>query len=449
MKRPFSLLAALAAAVAAGAAAPPAAPEPPVSCTIASKPTDAALEIDGLPAGATPASVALAPGRHVARLEPDGSPATFVEFEVAADRANFRFDLPPPAVPVLLDSEPRGATVSRDGFEVGVTPMLLPDSEAGRHVFSFKLAGYRDAPVEVSLAPDKPVRLAPALVPTTGSLDVSAEPEGARVFVGGVPRGVAPLVVSGLPEGETDIRIEAPGHRPFAGRAAVSAGRSFAVSAVLEPLPGSIRVVTAPAGATVFLDDRRLGTSPVTARDLPAGPHRVRLLKDGFDPVARTVRLELGEDRTEEFSLVSAGGSIRVVTVPAGVEVRVDGVPRGRTEAVPGAAADAPSAPLLVDGLKVGTRVVAFSRPGWGEASAEAAVAKGKTTDLPPVKLEKLFLPDFLVETSVRTYKGVFIEKTNGVYRVEIEPGVIRSFPANNIVRVDILDPLDSLPAGE
>ena len=449
MKRLFPLFAVLVFPAAGASAPPPPAADPPVACTIVSKPSEAALEIDGLPAGATPASVALAPGRHVARLEPDGAPATFVEFEVAADRSNFRFDLPAPAVPVLLDSEPRGAAVSRDGFEVGVTPMLLPDTAAGRHVFSFKLAGYRDAPLEVLLEPDKPVRLAPALVATTGELDVSASPEGARVFVGGVPRGVAPLVVSGLPEGETDVRIEAPGHRPFAGRATVSAGRTFSVSAVLEPLPGSIRVATVPAGAAVFLDDRRVGTSPLTVRDLPAGTHRVRLLKDGFDPVARTVALGLGEERNEEFSLVSSGGSIRVVTVPAGAEVRVDGVPRGRTEAAPGAAADAPSEPLLVDGLRVGTRTVAVSRPGWADATVEAAVAKGKTTDLAPVKLEKLFLPDYLVETSVRTYKGVFIEKTNGVIRVEIEPGVIRSFPTRDVVRVDVLDPLDSLPAGD
>ena len=55
----------------------------PVPCTLSSRPSDAAIEVDGIPAGSTPATLSLAPGRHAAKLAADGAPATFVEFEVA------------------------------------------------------------------------------------------------------------------------------------------------------------------------------------------------------------------------------------------------------------------------------------------------------------------------------------------------------------------------------
>ena len=323
----------------------------------------AALEVDGIPAGSTPATLSLAPGRHTARLAPDGAPATFVEFEVAEDRPNLRFDLPAPSVPVLLDSEPQGASVSRDGFDVGVTPLLLPEVPAGRHVFAFKLAGHRDHVAEIDLAPPAPVRLAPALVSVSGALDVKASPEGAQVVVGGLPRGAAPVLVQDLPEGEVDVRVEAPGHRPFVGRAAIVPGKTFALSAVLEPLPGSIRVVTTPAGATVYVDDRRIGDSPITAQDLPAGRHRVRVLHDGYDATARWVDLALGEERTEEFRLAADAGTIRVVTTPAGVEVFVDGAASGTTKPAPGAPADGPSAPLDIAGVRPGSRKVRSGKP--------------------------------------------------------------------------------------
>ncbi|MBQ3810500.1 MAG: PEGA domain-containing protein [Kiritimatiellae bacterium] len=440
MKTLLLLLTALSAAAAA--------PDIPVSCTVSSKPSGAALEVDGIPAGSTPATLSLAPGRHVARLAPDGAPATFVEFEASEDRPNIRFDLPVPAVPVLLDSEPRGASVARDGFDVGVTPMLLPDVPAGRHVFTFKLAGHRDHVAEIDLAPPAPVRLAPALVSVSGALDVKASPEGAHVVVGGLPRGAAPVLVEDLPEGEVDVRVEAEGHRPFTGRATISPGKTFSLSAVLEPLPGSIRVVTTPAGATVYVDDRRIGISPITAMDLDAGPHRVRILHDGYDPVARTVPLSLGESRTEEFRLAADTGSIRVTTTPAEVEVRVDGELCGTTKPEPGADAGVPSAALEIPDLPRGRHKVVFSRKGWGSAERTVTVERGKAAEIPAVALEKLFLPDFLVETSVRVYKGVFIEKTKDSYRIEIEPGVIRTFPFKDIRRVDILDPL-AAPAGK
>lgn len=446
MKTTFSVILVAALAGAARAAAPAA--EPPVAATIASRPSDAALEVDGIPAGATPASLSLAPGRHVARLAPDGAPATFVEFEISAERPNVRFDLPAPSVPVLLDSEPRGASVSRDGFDVGATPLLLPDVPAGRHVFTFKLAGHRDHVAEIDLAPPSPVRLAPALVSVSGALEVTASPEGARVIVGGLPRGAAPVLVEDLPEGEVDVRVEAPGHRPFTGRAAISPGKTFALSAALDPLPASIRVVTAPAGATVYVDDRRVGTSPITAQDLAAGSHRVRILLDGYDPVARTVPVSLGEARTEEFRLAADAGAIRIVTAPAGVEVRVDGELFGTTKAAPGTAPAAASLPLDLAGVRTGSHKLSFTRPGWAPAERTVAVERGKTAEPPAVVLEKLFLPDFYVETSLRAYKGVFIEKTDTAYRIEIEPGVIRTFPFKDIRRVDLIDPL-AVPAGK
>ena len=438
----------LVAALTTASAATAADPDLPVPCTLSSRPSDAAIEVDGIPAGSTPATLSLAPGRHVAKLAPDGAPATFVEFEVAEDRPNLRFDLPAPSVPVLLDSEPQGASVSRDGFDVGVTPLLLPEVPAGRHVFAFKLAGHRDHVAEIDLAPPAPVRLAPALVSVSGALDVKASPEGAQVVVGGLPRGAAPVLVQDLPEGEVDVRVEAPGHRPFVGRAAIVPGKTFALSAVLEPLPGSIRVVTTPAGATVYVDDRRIGDSPITAQDLPAGRHRVRVLHDGYDATARWVDLALGEERTEEFRLAADAGTIRVVTTPAGVEVFVDGAASGTTKPAPGAPADGPSAPLDIAGVRPGSRKVEFVRPGYGPATQTARVMRGQIVELPAVALEKLFLPDFLVETSVRVYKGVFIEKTATAYRIEIEPGVIRTFPFKDIRRVDVIDPL-APPSGK
>lgn len=434
---------ALLALLAVPAVAPAADPAPgplPVAATIASSPSDAALEVDGIPAGSTPATIALAPGRHVARLAPDGAPATFAEFDVSAARPDVRFDLPAPTVPVLLDSDPQGASVSRDGFDVGVTPLLLPEVPAGRHVFAFKLAGRRDHVAEIDLAPPSPVRLAPALVSVSGAIDVKADPEGALVVVGGVPRGSAPVLVENLPEGEIDVRIEAPGHKPFAGRAAVVPGRTFSLSAVLEPLPGSIRVVTSPVGATVYVDDRRIGVSPVSALDLPAGPHRVRVLLDGHDPAARTVQLGIAETRTESFELASDAGSLRVSTVPAGAEVRVDGVLRGTTKPAPGAGAGAASAPLEIPAVRPGPHKVEISHAGYAPAVRTAEIERGKTAEIPAVALEKLFTPDFLVETSVRVYRGVFIAKTKDSYRLEIEPGVIRTFPFKDVVRVDILD---------
>lgn len=53
--------------------------------------------------------------------------------------------------------------------------------------------------------------------------------------------------------------------------------------------PGRLLVRSTPAGATVFVDGREHGRTPVAIRDLSRGAHRVRLVRDGYAPAERRV----------------------------------------------------------------------------------------------------------------------------------------------------------------
>jgi len=53
-------------------------------------------------------------------------------------------------------------------------------------------------------------------------------------------------------------------------------------------------VATDPAGAAVFVDGRLAGSSPVHLSSVPAGPHRVRIVKTGYLENARVVTVAAG-----------------------------------------------------------------------------------------------------------------------------------------------------------
>jgi serine/threonine-protein kinase len=53
--------------------------------------------------------------------------------------------------------------------------------------------------------------------------------------------------------------------------------------------PGRLLVRSTPSGATVVLDGREHGETPIAIRDLTRGTHRVRLVRDGYAPVERQI----------------------------------------------------------------------------------------------------------------------------------------------------------------
>jgi len=58
--------------------------------------------------------------------------------------------------------------------------------------------------------------------------------------------------------------------------------------------PGSLVVSAAPWG-TVSVDGNVVGNSPIMGMALTAGQHRVRIVRDGFEPYDRIVTVMPGE----------------------------------------------------------------------------------------------------------------------------------------------------------
>ena len=100
--------------------------------------------------------------------------------------------------------------------------------------------------------------------------------------------------------------------------------------------------------------------------------HSVRLRKAGYQDQMITVKFEGRKPLVREERLVLASGTLDVLSEPAGAEVTVNGIVRGRT-------------PLKVTGVPKGRAVVKFRLDGFAEEVRELAVNAGDVQTLPVV----------------------------------------------------------------
>ena len=125
-----------------------------------------------------------------------------------------------------------------------------------------------------------------------GKLLIRSTPSGARVAVNGRPRGKTPLILRDLPLRVMTVTVTQPGYAANEQRVALSAARPTATvdarlttkeaEAVPGATTGSLFVESRPSGARVFVDNRSIGTTPLSIPDLTPGNHRVRLELAGF-----------------------------------------------------------------------------------------------------------------------------------------------------------------------
>ena len=146
-----------------------------------------------------------------------------------------------------------------------------------------------------------------------------SNPAGARVTVDGRVRGVTPLNISGLAYGSHTIRVERPGYETVRGRVSISSSRpTAAMTIALENAParaagesrtfrGSLSVISRPSGASVYLDGRLIGTTPLVVGDVGAGSHAVRLEMPGYRRWSSAV-LVVADERTRVTASLDRGG---------------------------------------------------------------------------------------------------------------------------------------------
>jgi hypothetical protein len=144
---------------------------------------------------------------------------------------------------------------------------------------------------------------------------------------------------------------------------------------------GRLLVRSSPAGARVAIDGRNAGVTPLTATNLSAGVHVVRVSREGYVTAERRVRIGTTPAQPIDVTLAAATasrdaasrpaeanqttGSLMLESRPPGARVFVDGRPLGTT-------------PLLLDGVSVGEHTVRFEMEGFNPWTATTTLAGGE-----------------------------------------------------------------------
>lgn len=252
----------------------------------------------------------------------------------------------------------------------------------------------------------------------SASLWINADPIGSTVLVDGDSVGVTPLWVESVAPGarwvqirnrdgllvdttlmaeagqmaELDLTGDIPAVEPVDGTVEVAQAEdppsrpqrpaAEAPSPTVRQIQaGDLRVTSSPSGATVVLDGREIGTTPLAVEGLAVGRHNLRLSKDGFAPASQrvTVRPSAQSEAAVELrpaepvaprptpEAVPQVGTVEVLVRPWGTVFIDEQVHQRETDVV------------YRTQLPVGTHRIRVTHPTLGTAVRTIRVGAGST----------------------------------------------------------------------
>lgn len=127
-------------------------------------------------------------------------------------------------------------------------------------------------------------------------LEVKSEPSGARVYIDGKELGDTPLSLSDIKAGRHQIRVVKEGYESYEASMETGVGRKEVFARLRQVLLKSeLLIRTDPTRATIYLNEKPVGTSPFEGKGLSPGKYQVRVTQEGYETWMKDVVVETGK----------------------------------------------------------------------------------------------------------------------------------------------------------
>ncbi|MDY4891115.1 MAG: SUMF1/EgtB/PvdO family nonheme iron enzyme, partial [Prevotella sp.] len=256
---------------------------------------------------------------------------------------------------------------------------------------------YAPAQQTVTVADNQTIEVAPVLAADFATLTLTTAAE-AEIWINDQLRGKGSWT-GDLSSGAYTIECRREGHRKTIKELAVTPSMTGQTIPLAAPVPiyGMVDISSSPAGADIYIDNVKVGTSPMIIPECLIGSHTVSITKQGYSQFTQTINV--AENTTTEVSATLQNGRPITITAADNAIIHIDGTSMGTS--------------TFSGNLAYGQHTVYAELNGKRTDSKTIDVTMGSTAALPNVTLSffdnKTFTVKGVTFTMVAVEGGTFM----------------------------------------
>jgi formylglycine-generating enzyme required for sulfatase activity len=222
------------------------------------------------------------------------------------------------------------ARVQIDGVDVGTTPLMEIDVEAGEHTILISKDRYLSHQDSI-LVEGRSVResFEYQLLPAWANIAFSSDPPGAEILVDGEQLGLTPGTPAIL-QGRREVTVKLAGHKAWQDSIEIIAGVDLLIPEIeLEPADGLVFIRSNPSGASVTINGAYKGLTPLEVALTPGERHDITLFKAGYSSGRRSITTSPNQESAVTIALEPVTARVAIAANPNDAELYVNGEFRG------------------------------------------------------------------------------------------------------------------------
>ena len=188
-------------------------------------------------------------------------------------------------------------------IQLGTIPLNNKEMSSGVYTLRIQKEKYKDYSTTITIEDGKTTTIRPSLEANFAQVTLTTN-EGADIYVDGNRLGTTRWTGT-LELGEHSVETRQASHHSAYTNVRITAESAGQTITLNNPLPiyGSLIVDGSPADVAVYVDGKKVGTSPLFVSELLIGTHKIRLEKDGYDQQEKTVQIAENQEIMLDFTL--------------------------------------------------------------------------------------------------------------------------------------------------
>lgn len=274
------------------------------------------------------------------------------------------------ARPLKIDITPEPDLFSISGFplcfKVGSRYLCLP----GSYTAAVQKEGYQPFSGTVTVDKSTENRFSVALEKLPGTLSLSVTPASeVSVYSDDQLIGITPPNTMEISPGHHTLKITRERYQPFLTEINIAGeGKTQTIDVQLQPDWAAISFSSVPIGATVFIDDKQVGQTPLSL-ELLSGGHKVSLAKELYSQSLLDIIVTAGKPEAYSIKMQSLPARLMLNSKPAQAAVSIDKEYKGIT-------------PLTISLSSQSEHEIVLSAPGHKSASRTLTLRPGEEQKL-------------------------------------------------------------------
>ena len=201
-----------------------------------------------------------------------------------------------------------------DVKQIGTIPLQNTELNAGAYSLRIQKTKYKDYLTTISIEEGQTTTIRPVLEANFAQLTLSVQ-NGAEIWLDGNQLGTTSWTGT-LELGEYTIETRQANHRSSYTQVVVSeqsVGKTIQLNNP-KPIYGTFEVSGSPADATIYVDGKKAGTTPLVVNNVLVGAHKIRIEKEGYDKQEKSVQITEGQETAVAYTLIKTVKPVLVNT---------------------------------------------------------------------------------------------------------------------------------------